>query len=56
METLFSLFAAALEVVNRYGLQHARFIVLYCIEGVVIAAQCTGTFPDLLFFPEFRYY
>ena len=33
-------------------------IVLYCIEGVVIAAQCTATqpFQDLLCSPEFRYY
>ena len=31
-------------------------IVFYCLEGVVIAAQCTTTFSDLLGFPEFRYY
>ena len=28
-------------------------IVLCCIEGVVIAAQCTATFSDLLCSPEF---
>ena len=31
-------------------------IVLYCIDGVVIAAQCTATFSDLLCSHEFRYY
>ena len=31
-------------------------IVLYCIDGVVIAAQCTATFSDPLCSPEFRYY
>ena len=31
-------------------------IVLYCIDGVVIAAQCTATFQDILCSPEFRYY
>ena len=31
-------------------------IVLYCIEGVVIAAQCTVTFSDLLGSTEFKYY
>ena len=30
-------------------------IVLYCIEGVVIAAQCTAAFSDLLCSPEFGY-
>ena len=30
-------------------------IVVYCIEGVVIAAQFTATFSDLLCSPEFRY-
>ena len=30
--------------------------ILYCINRVVIAAQCTATFQDLLCFPEFRYY
>ena len=29
-------------------------IVLYCIDGVVIAVQCTATFSDLCF-PEFGY-
>ena len=31
-------------------------IVLYCIEGVVIPAQCTAMFSDLLCSLEFRYY
>ena len=31
-------------------------IVLYCNDGVFIAAQCTATFSDLLCTPEFRYY
>ena len=30
--------------------------LLFCIDGVVIAAQCTATFSDLLCSPEFRYY
>ena len=30
--------------------------VLYCIDGVVIAAQYTANFYDLLCSPEFRYY
>ena len=30
--------------------------VLYCIEGVVIAVQCTATLSDLLCSPEFTYY
>ena len=31
-------------------------IALHCIDGVVIATQCTAIFPDLLCSPEFRYY
>ena len=27
-----------------------------CIDGVIIAAQCTATFSDLLCSPKFRYY
>ena len=30
-------------------------IVLYCIDGVVIAAQCTATFLRSIVHPEFRY-
>ena len=30
-------------------------IVLYCINGVVIAAQCTATFFRSIALPEFRY-
>ena len=30
-------------------------IVFYCIEEVVIAAQCTATFSDLLCSPEIGY-
>ena len=37
-------------------LEFSHCIVLYCVEGVVIAAQCTATFSDLLCSPEFRYY
>ena len=29
--------------------------VLYCIDGVVIAAQCTVIFSDPLCSPKFRY-
>ena len=36
--------------------EQVKVIVLYCIKGVVIAAQCTTTFSDLLCSPEFRYY
>ena len=32
-----------------------KFIVLYCINGVVIAAQCTVTFLRSVVLPEFRY-
>ena len=28
--------------------------VLYCIDGVVIAAQCTATFSRYIVLPEFR--
>ena len=31
-----------------------HIIVLYCIEGVVIAAQCSAIFSDLLCSLEFR--
>ena len=31
-------------------------VVLYCIEGVVIAAQCTATFLRSIVLPELRYY
>ena len=30
--------------------------VCICYDGVVITAQCTATFSDLLCSPEFRYY
>ena len=30
-------------------------LYLYCIEGVVIAAQCTAIFLRSLVLPEFRY-
>ena len=29
--------------------------ILYCIDGVVIAAQCTATFLRSIVLPEFRY-
>ena len=29
--------------------------VLYCIDGVVIAAQCTATFLRSIVIPKFRY-
>jgi hypothetical protein len=35
--------------------EELRIIVLYCIEGMVIPAQCTATFSDLLCSPEFGY-
>ena len=41
------------------GLYHFEVIftiVLYCIDGVVIAAQCTVTFSDHLYSPVYRYY
>ena len=31
-------------------------IFCICFDGVVIAAQCTATFSDLLCSPEFSYY
>ena len=40
---------------QRPRVQCMIYIVLYCIEGVVIAAQCTATFSDLLCSPEFWY-
>ena len=42
---------------SRQVIYSAKFIlciVLYCIEGVVMAAQCTATFSDLLCSAEFR--
>jgi hypothetical protein len=35
---------------------YVYYIVLYCIDGVVIAAQCTATFLRSIVFPKFRYY
>ena len=32
-----------------------EFVVLYCIDGVVIAAQWTATFLRSIVLPEFRY-
>ena len=32
------------------------FCIRICFDGVVIIAQCTATFSDLLCSPEFRYY
>ena len=29
--------------------------ICICFDGVAIAAQCTATFSDLLFSPEFKY-
>ena len=31
-------------------------MVLYCFDGMLIAAQCTATFSDLMCSPKFRYY
>ena len=33
-----------------------KFCICICFDGVVIAAQCTATFSELLCSPEFRYY
>jgi hypothetical protein len=41
------------------GILHYKIlycVVLYFIEGVVIAAQCIASFSDILCSPEFRYY
>ena len=38
------------------NLKHGIQVVLYCIDGMVIAAQCTATFTDLLCCPELMYY
>ena len=40
---------------NTFSMSLLYCIVLYCIEGVVIAAQCTPTFSDFLRSPEFGY-
>ena len=34
----------------------AAYCICICFDWVVIAAQCTATFSDLLCSPEFRYY
>ena len=31
-------------------------VYMYCIDGVVIAAQCTATFLRSIVLPEFRHY
>ena len=41
---------------HMYEINNLFAYELYCIERVVIAAQCTATFSDLLCSPEFRYY
>ena len=52
-----SFFLFILTVTFCHGLQVSIWICI-CIsfDGVVITAQCTATFSDLLCSPEFRYY
>ena len=40
---------------NDISLKQTSFLVLYCIDGVVIAAQCAATFLRSIVLPEFRY-
>ena len=35
------------QLVSNKGLEFSAWFVLYCIEGVITAAQCTATFSDL---------
>ena len=32
------------------------YVFVFVFDGVVITAQCTATFSDILCSPEFRYY
>ena len=50
-----SIFCPNFLVSASHEVRHFVLPGLYCIDGVVIAAQCTATFLRSIVLPEFRY-